>query len=253
MKKYLAVITIFFITVSFTKDESINRPFEERVFLLSYLRSARNWLLYSLYHIAPNYDVCHQNQLLIQYGYESKPDAKKAIFPYHFTDNLTRFPNFPNKTDRIIFLLRNYRECFMRNFKDDVELTCEELAKKESIYYSLLEYYDSYPDDKKILIHYEDLILHPRETFTKIVDFLNEDHAPLEDFLNSFQEHKERSIRAYDKKHPYGSSSKGVDVLFHTKKIPLQVIQEIDELIRNDHPKLWNKYLSKYVYQPEAF
>lgn len=242
-------ICIFLFTASFKEIEVLQHEFEERVIVLSYPRSGRHWMAYSLYHIAPSYNV-YASFLRTRFQYRLEKDSNKAIFPRHRLKNCQSLVNFPNENDKVVLLMRNYRESYLRHSCDDIASALELLKNDHDDLYQNLYFFDLFPEDRKLLIYYEDLILEPEVTFRKLLNFLGEDLASIDSYMASFEEHQRRMITLYDKVQN-GARSKGKDLLYHTKLIPQKVIKEMDQHVKTHHPLLWKKYLSRYEYRPE--
>lgn len=220
---------------------------DERVVLVSFPRSGRTWLLYSLHHLAPNYYVEQSQEFQNRFRFYKNTRATKTVFPTHRLDRIKKFmPDFPKDHDKLILLVRNHRECFLREARDDPALAVD-CVKNNAFFtdlFGILQYYDGFIDRSKLLIYYEDLIADPATTFSRILEFLGESKEKLEPFLQSIEQHKQISLRAYEK--TYGSASKGKDLEYHTNIAPPAVVEEIDTIVQTKYPDLWEKYLSRF-------
>lgn len=239
---------LFTISTICLANEAISaaRKHDDSVLLISYPRSGRNWLLYSLYHLAPSYNVCHQPQLKKRFGYEPRKDAEKTIRPAHLfhKKHQLKSKKIP-RSSKIILLLRNYRESFTRDANGNSIGALKNL-KFSNCYFKQLDFFDSFPEENKLLVYYERLITEPESVFEEILVFLGEDQSNLNEFLDNFEDHKKRSIGAYQKVHY--SASKGEDLLYHTRRLPQGIIDQMDQYVKETYQYFWEKYLWQYAF-----
>ena len=165
-----------------------------------------------------------------------------ALNGYHLRIN--------KEKNRIILILRNYKETSIRRCGDKPDCYSKYL-KDQNCFNAIakrIKFFESWPEESRYVIYYEDLMLSPRESMQEILDFLEEDNFRLDDYIKNLDQLKEYSLRSYDKQRPgnSGSYSKGRDLLFHSKKMPRELLIRADELFRKKHPYIWNKYLSRY-------
>lgn len=221
---------------------------EERVVLLSFPRSGRTWTLYSLHLLAPSYDVQQNPEFRNKFKLPKKSETTKTIIPSHLVVPLEeKVTDFPRENDKLILLVRNYKECFLREAKDNYHKAVN-CVKNSSFFvdlFAILQCFDDFKEENKLLIYYEDLIEDPESTFSKILAFLDETQENLQPFLKNIEKHKQDCLTVYGK--TYGSYSKGEDLHYHTKLAPREAIEEIDLIVKTQHFDLWNKYLSHFT------
>ena len=142
---------------------------------------------------------------------------------------------YEDKNSRLIFLLRNYRECIFRNM---VPCTTERLQNGSQHYIRCLKFFDEFDGDK-LLVYYEDLIVTPRPQLIEIAKFLNVNSYS--EFFKNFDQHRRNSIKIYPGKSQTGGS---LDFNFHTKKRRASLIKIIEDNIRKSN--LYDRYLVRY-------
>lgn len=218
------------------------------VFLLSYYRSGNTWLRYCLEWITQRPSVTSNMHGPIGWLAGFPIDIKKA--PIHRAHNRyqttlytqTRKAILPNSAvDKLILILRNPHETIERNNE------WHNLIKKNAphahitrSYFDNIEFFETWPAEKRLLIHYEDLITAPREILTCILNFMDEPLTRLEQFMQEYQDHKKKSVALY-----VDSISKGEDVLFHSKQIPLETLRVFEAWIEYTYRHIWDTYLKE--------
>jgi hypothetical protein len=169
------------------------------------------------------------------------------------------------KKDILIVVLRNYRECLLRNHKtfqgaiNEIKTEASynwankfkalSLTSNHNHYFNNLRCYDFWDPDKRFLIHYEDLILNPEKVLIELAHFLNVNEEILNNFLENFDYHKKFCLEYYDTRFSKSgdiSKSKGKDVLYHSKKLGFDKCVTIDSLAKELFPDLFDKYLKRY-------
>ena len=175
----------------------------------------------------------------------------------------------PSK-NKLILLLRNYKECIPRHQKQakqsdfnidrlkkiilDDNLNLGEKKRGNffgdtifGLYVNNLYFFENWSDeDTKLLVYYEDVISDPIESFKKILCFLDKDFLVPDDFEEQIYAYLEISKKIYKKKFGAHASSGGKKEIYHSKSFPLSELQKIDSHIEEHHPMLWEKYLSRY-------
>ena len=252
----------FFLTISFCFNLFSN----ESCVLLSYPRSGNTWLRYSLECLTkrPSYAFKKANVDKLSDIKLSKINKKMSdpignTFPEIHTNHalfpiikLHKIENDFDLSFPLILLLRNYKECFSRHFHQKLSSTHDktkvliEAYEKEKHFFTNLNFFDKYKTNKKLLIHYEDLIENPKKIFQLVLDFLSESNENLNDFMKNYNSHKNRSVQFYIK-HSGLSMTRGKDILYHSKKMKLQDRLLLDNFIKKTYPILWEKYLKIYA------
>jgi len=135
---------------------------------------------------------------------------------------------------KMVFLLRNYRESYVRAARLDKQMM--------KIYLYNLKTYHNFAGDK-ILVRYEDLIKDFSE-MERILNFVKVDYD-LDEYDMEF--HRKKSIGMYDRTNGAMTKNNVLDFSFHSKTLDNKSIEEIDMYIKNRTPEdIYNKYLKRY-------
>ena len=214
----------------------------KQVFILSYPRSGTNWTRYIIQHIYPENIVGEAGNL--------------NFIHHHLVEIMPDPEEFP-----LVFCLRNYRECVIRNTRkdhctpviDNRELTWEQIIDIDrdkitsdpggtmSNYMRNIEIYDQWPG-KKHLVRYEDMVEDPVSTITELAWFL--EVLPGE-FLVDIDKHIESSLEFYAGYQ--GTYTEGKSTRFHQYLVSEDVRHLLDKKIESFNPALYEKYLSQYA------
>lgn len=171
------------------------------------------------------------------------PNAQTIIGKRHDWNTVT-------EDDSVIFVLRNYKEAFIRNNIGKRVLTTQLFKKandgSDGGYIGLLKRYDEFTG-KKMLIYYEDLInpeayiSEERDMLQDIADFLQVE-VDSKTFVENYQMHKNKSLTFYPK-----SQSKGKNKDYHVKKFQnYSMLKEWKQYLLDNYSNLYEKYLSEY-------
>jgi len=174
--------------------------------------------------------------------------SKLVLWRDHGKHDLLIFNKNQNK---LLFVLRNYKECISRHMASKEAITPEQLElaflmKSDLVlqYINNIKMYDNWDPENRLLINYEDLISNPVSEMRKVLEFFDEpvrSHRLNSEFLAAASK---RALRSYQAQH--GSHSKGKDTLYHSKKLPNEVLLSVDSEIEASWPDLWEKYLMRY-------
>lgn len=212
-------------------------------FLFSYPRSGNTWLRYCLEWITqrPTIEPSMWGPVAWRASYTVDLD-KAPIHRAHSRDQiLSKSINTNMEVDKLIFILRHPHETVAR-YDSWRELLKEHAFQPLAYYYfDNIEFFDAWPAERRLLIHYEDLMTSPRETLARILTFLEEPLTRLDLFMHDYEKHRQESIGLYK-----GCMSKGDDILFHSKQIPLDKLQELNTWIRQTYPHIWDNYLKDH-------
>lgn len=229
-------------------------------------KSGTHWTSYALFYLTKNYDT---KLPLIFKTYENADDVsqreqiQEKINWGHFANSFHSRNNilYNINKDLLIVNVRNYKELFIRHCYDhdlvrkgldgfcieenqDWGKIFEKIEILPEMYYNLC-LFDSWPEERRHMIIYEDLITDPELTFTALTQFLGEDLSSVSAFMENYDQHKHICLEAYNP--VQGAVSKGSDPLFHSKRVPKKILKEIDLLIAERWGKIWEKYLSHYA------
>lgn len=152
-----------------------------------------------------------------------------------------------NKTP--ILIVRDYKECMPRHFgyKDIENKDFKKLSKsgyKFSLYIKNLQDYDKI-FDKALLVYYEELMKYPNNEILRIGKFIDkEKNVPI--FLENYEFHKNKSLELKNDPSRAGTIS-GEDLHYHSKNLSQSTLFRLYNHFKNDHPKIFEKYLKCYV------
>lgn len=222
-----------------------------RTYLVSYPRSGNTWMRYCLEYLTKRpttfsfseVDPIHtsrddplSNTLSLMIDY-----SKSSIIKVHGYHNEVKIQH---PSDRIIVMVRNYKECIHRRYPRLKDMISE-IRREGSSYYTNLQAFDQFEPTKRLLVYYEDFIKDPQRVLEEILLFLEEDDALLEGFIKDLSFHKKRSLEHYDKGIGV-SKSKGDDLHFHSAQLTPDERKRIDFIVKRMNPMLFQKYLQRY-------
>ena len=240
MYRFFYLLWIFITCACFSDQttQTFSSPKNITTFFVSYPRSGRTWFSGVIKTITQM-----QTQPIENY----KPDLEHNILYYvtHHSDDLK---GINTKENKFILLLRNYKECIARNKLNNYPRAYKDIMHGGSaitLYINNLKKYDSWHPEKRLLVYYEDLILYPRETFTKVLAFLQQDISLVDKIMKNYEQLKQEMLQKYIKSQKY-SASYGNDIYYHSKKYSLSQIKAMDEAIALQYPDLWKKYIYRY-------
>lgn len=207
--------------------------------LASYSRSGTNWIRYFI-EFASGLPTPGQTRLIQGKNYFI--DRAHCAYPI-----MTNY-------NRVLLVLRDYRECLLRHHKEswykqpNVEafLTNEALKQPPSWYIKNIKAFDRF-EGKKLLIYYEDLLQQPEISFLKLAEFLELNPLKVQIFLKNIDQHFEGSIQAYTKGGHLSETSSTKDFKYHSRTAltPAQV-EEFDQYYFTQYPGIAEKYLRRY-------
>lgn len=220
--------------------------------LLSYPRSGNTWIRYFVEEVSGN----PTGQATITDSLSNKPKnnailhkgSKKPmiLLKRHRFDN--PWDNWDEKKDTIIVLVRNYRESIIRNALEQREKSgmrqCnspEYHKRAVGKYMHVLDVYNSWSGNK-MMLYYEDMILKPFVSFSKIKDFLGLNEEKTKNFCSNYNYHKNNSTKQYK----YGSVTSGQkDKLnFHSNNCK-KAAADIEKIVLM-YPDELLKYIERY-------
>lgn len=246
-------------------------------FFLTYQRSGTNLLIASYQyffkqhflhfnHAKHSFDL-GTNRLNLKLNLSKNP-----IYRTHNSNDLYALNTSKNS---LIFILRDFHECILRQYIRDMIIedkngfsnpsiesfydNCDLISILKSNHWvkfkANLELFDSWNQEQKFLINYEDLVQDLPGEIKKLALFLKESTDEIEKFeiislnKNKIDDLKYEILNSYDREMYSigGSMSKGSDLKYHSKKIPKQILTSFDHYVQEDCPSLWEKYLKKYA------
>ena len=212
--------------------------------LLSYPRSANSWIRYAVEFVSKrpttnSKQLYHQKAALKKDSIATRGnfgvDARNsAILLKRHNANLAH--DSWNKDDRFVLVIRDYRECILRNVAQNTD---QKITNAAEMFVGNLEFFDSFEGDK-LLVYYEDLMQNPTVNNSGITC-----GQSYRDFMINIKQHQVNGINLY---HDRAATQGAVNKLsFHATNAPQHVVNMVDRKMRSRCPRyLYNKYLSRY-------
>lgn len=209
--------------------------------LLSYPRSGNTWLRYCIEHITVKSTIGYDNEESAIF------DRSRLVSHYVQTEPILIKRHFPEPCDRLILLVRDYKEAIIRHENEAERPSSDHvLYSGISHYIQLLDFYDKF-EGEKLLIYYEDLIKNPREIIEGALVFLKETthRQRVNEFFDFLQYHKNTCVNIYSTHAT--SYTRGEQEKFHSRFLSARKKQKWDEIAKNNNIEIFNKYLSRYA------
>ncbi|MDX8430961.1 MAG: sulfotransferase [Candidatus Algichlamydia australiensis] len=250
MKKFALFFCMPLLIMAYPAKYADIADAEECIFVLSEQKSGVNWLTSSLQFLTRR-PICPPN-----FNYKDGMNNRLKVLlderkpPFVRVHSARAIAKTAPEKNSLILIYRDYKENTIRmrgaeNYKKALsEGTLFNNQAKN------LAFFDRWPEERRHLVYYEDLILSPKETLEKVLDFLGEDHGRVKKFMKNLSQYQQMCLASYDKAtkgKKFGQSqSKGADLHFHSKKVSKELLLEADEIFKDKYPYLWDKYLSHY-------
>ncbi len=250
-KEFVSLLSIMLILSIYGTPDSAQEKYD--AFLFSFPFSGSHWLMYSITTITGKFWTRRTKAELAYHNFNLPVTEAPLLFHTHEVEqNRFKRPFHPEE-DKIILLLRNYKEVFIRMVRpENVTSLLDSYEQHQNDedkwprnhtnkYFELLKIFDEIPNKNKCIVYYEDLIKDPAKIITEIVLFLNGSQEKLDEFLENLKLHQRKMIAFYEV-----SLSKGKDLFFHSKKVSTDTLIRFDNAIKKLHPHLFKKYLTRY-------
>jgi len=226
---------------------------EPKTYLLSFPQSGNTWLRYCLEFLTKRptlwkYKKGEEIKTLncpLSYTFDLNVRmSKPCIWKVHDRQWMIDMDTFDPQEETLIFIIRNYKECFGRRFfhlPSGSSLNSSFLTIMSS-YFDNLKLYDEWNPNKRLLIFYEDLMLNPHETLKTVLRFLGEETTHLDTFIDTYDFHKKQSVSTYSAQ-ANKSITRGNDIHYFSKQLNKNILLGIDHIVQKSYPYLWNTYL----------
>lgn len=223
-----------------------------KIYILSYPRSGNTWIRYILEFLSKRPSQGYNNRLDIALGERIDIGVDLTASPIAFKSH--KLLNDINGTEKLLVIIRDYKEAIVRHAKSGGFISQDQMRKhfiqqtegKSNLdvdYIDVIETYDIWDNDKKLLIYYEDLITNPILEINKIINFTDLKESIYKDeFFNNYDKHKNNSIVSYMP----GSHTKGNDLKFHSSSLSNSYIEFMTNHLKTNHNIVFNKYLKRY-------
>jgi hypothetical protein len=251
------ICALLFLVSNYTQADN---NIDKRVIFLSPPRAGTKWMLYILQQLS------HRKLFLIDSNEgrgcrqennaynlpttNKKPPIIHTHFPTHIFKESLCVPIANKQSDLLIMIVRNPLESAIRHYRYAVGLTFPEIIAnyKATSYewlYGNLAMYDNWPKKHRLLVYYEELMIEPKKTISKIVKFIGEPASKVEPFIQNLAHHKHLSLAHY-RESQHLSCTEGNDLMYHSQSLSPEEVQILYHHIKEMNPPLWNKYLSRY-------
>jgi len=217
---------------------------------LTHPRSGTKWFKYCLIYGANRFFLSGNN---LWHNYGEEIDYSKPLITW--SHNPKSFLRFQPKRDKLILLIRNYRECIIRRFgAKKINRIIREINEggynghnSPNCYFEILSFFDQWPEENRLLIYYEDFMKKPKEILANALAFIGDDPAILEEFFENFDEHKAKSLAWRNSRSAHlRPVSNGKDLTYHTRRISKKNAKLFDNAVKERYPDLWKRYLTRY-------
>ncbi len=246
--------------------------------ILGYPRSGTHLLCYSLSQILDSYVIANpqSDQWRRIRMYPKNAYASSTFPPYlkktdQIPPNSLFFSHNPNylglskanqKKDYLIVIIRDYHECFARNYGRENPNLNKQLAQEcqtkiTSIfddstwnYPNILRCYDEWNPQMRILIRYEDLTANFESVIKNLLVKLKITDHHLNAFIGNFEGEMKNSSKIYQI--GQGGSQSGGDPKYYQKNtLSKNDLYNMDHTLKTHNPHLWKTYLSQYEIREE--
>jgi len=250
-------------------DQGFSHIPHPRIFLCSTPSSGNTWTRYALEYLTKRPSTRYFTSYQYDKGtFNSLPDelktwfsainppfgsqypdmqvdfSKAPIIKHHNPRNIVQTPGIQpliRSQDKLILIVRDYKELYFRKAKKQYHGNSVAYLAN---YFELLELFDLWQEDRKLLVYYEDIISEPEEVFSQLLTFLEDSFDYLFPFIEQIKWHKERCLALYN--YPGHCESLGRQDFSYTKDVPPKVLKKIEQEIKSKRPNLFTKYLKRY-------
>lgn len=180
------------------------------------------------------------------------PSPQNFCAKIHSINLWKQGPYIDFEKDKLIVLIRNYKECIVRNNrgKDKYNIYKAILIQPEDdlniSYIHPIIFYQAFTKNRKLLLYYEDLMKDPNKYIWQIADLLNVDPT---DFLKNIEKHK----RISHNNHPTNSKNetRGEKEFHYIYELGKEKAEEWDNMFKQRYPELYYTYLVRYEGYPD--
>lgn len=215
--------------------------------LVSYPRSGQTWLRYC-FEVITDLSVYGNIPLTDELNYNLSVVKKNINYFKLATTHNFYASQEKHKSNKLILLLRNYKECIRRhredNYFDDL-ISKKYCIKEEPSYLMNLKLFDEC-NLEKIYIYYEDLIVYPKETLIKVFNFMNIKTYDIDNFMKNYKIHKNKSVSKYKDIFKKENQTTNGDKLLYYSLGKEKENKLMEDYLKFYFPKLYNKFLKVY-------
>ncbi len=234
---------------------------ESTVILVTPVRCGTHWMMYSIGTLTGRFvSFWHRfdsdKKLVVPektfFGAVKIDQSKAPILHSHYP--YCHLGNHTHKGHRLLMVIRNHKEYLLRRSKKrgiDPAIGLKTLSNPRAInqYMEYFRFFESWEEDKRLMVFYEDLIADYETTMKKVLAFIGEGDQHLPEFIAKKKDHDACIFKYYDRvfRRGGGAIGKGKNPLYHSKDVPLDTLRQVDDYIKNKHTQYWEKYLMRYA------
>ena len=174
--------------------------------------------------------------------------SKPCIYHTHSPEWVAKMQG---QSNHLLVILRNYKERTIRMHKEVIRKNpgvkldhyCTDNSHYQGLV-NLIKVYENWPENRRHLFYYEDLLLKPEKTLSDILSFINESDEKLPEFIENIKAYSQQTVDHYGHKRSY---SRGQDIYYHTRGISSRLLRRMDNLMRSAAgAKYWSKYFARF-------
>jgi len=227
-----------------TGYQRFNKPL-----LVSYPRSGTNWIRYVIEYLTQK-PTPGETRLI-----RGNNIFYRAINGDFVIDRAHNGEFIIKKHPKVFFILRNYKECLIRQFKTkwtdypniQTFLEDESLHTPCKWYVKNIDVFNRYQGDKKLL-YFEDMIENPIEFIDDLVEFLNLPTKRLANLKENLTDHQKTSVGLYTKRGKESfTNGKKENLKIHSSTLSKNQLLEFDSYFTTNFPEITEKYLNRYL------
>lgn len=227
-----------------TGYQRFNKPL-----LVSYPRSGTNWIRYVIEYLTQK-PTPGETRLI-----RGNNKFYRAINGDFVIDRAHNGEFIIKKHPKVFFILRNYKECLIRQFKTkwtdypniQTFLEDESLHTPCKWYVKNIDVFNRYQGDKKLL-YFEDMIENPIEFIDDLVEFLNLPTKRLANLKENLTDHQKTSVGLYTKRGKESfTNGKKENLKIHSSTLSKNQLLEFDSYFTTNFPEITEKYLNRYL------
>jgi len=203
-------------------------------YLLSYNRSGNTWVRYILEYLTSQPTWGHE-KFAISQRFDNTPIVLTSTIPIIIKRHEI-IPDEIKKSDRIVFLLRDYKECIWNS----MDCKYDNFEKEYKKYVQLLEFFENFKGRKKLF--YYNNIFDDRQFIVTLIHFLRmilnipNFWLKTNDFIENIKIHKDNCFSIYDN-----------SINTKDKKSPMLSNDELQFIKGIVDGNYYSKYLLKFL------
>lgn len=171
---------------------------------------------------------------------------------YRTHTEFAKLRQIPSTHNQLIFVSRNPKELLFRAFflssSTAPHPTPRFIKSFFRNYLAAFAVYDSWNEENRRLVFYEDFIENQNEILIDLLEFMGEEAPYLDDYFEHQEEYQSRLLKSYSQQHHRGgrSAAHGPQPIYYTRKVSRRLLRSIDRYLEHTAPVLWDKYLKRF-------